>query len=228
MKAKFGALVVAGRGKINGWVASQNRAGAYFRTKTSPTNPQTPDQMATRSLMGSLSQAWRNLTDTQRASWNAAVDNFQTTDVFGDLKTPSGFNLFMRLNRNLQTGAASTLTEAPEVISPEPLTTFTAVADESSNNIILTFAPTPVPARHVLIVEGTPVVSPGRSFVKNRYRGLAHYASSTATGQDLAGAWIAKFGTFEENDVFFLRAKLMHIDSGLQTPYTVYKVVVQA
>ena len=36
MKTKFGAIIVAGSGKINGFVASKNRAGAYLRTKVTP------------------------------------------------------------------------------------------------------------------------------------------------------------------------------------------------
>jgi len=46
MKMKFGAIVVDGRGKIGGHVASKNRGGAYLRTKVTPSNPQTGYQAA--------------------------------------------------------------------------------------------------------------------------------------------------------------------------------------
>jgi len=36
MKTLFGAIVVDGRGKLGGHVASKNRHGSYFRTKVSP------------------------------------------------------------------------------------------------------------------------------------------------------------------------------------------------
>jgi hypothetical protein len=101
MKAKFGAIVVAGRGKIGGHVAAQNRGGAYFRTKVTPSNPQSAAQGGIRSLFTSLAQAWRSLTQAQRDAWNAAVSDYQRTDIFGDLRTPSGINLFQRLNNVL-------------------------------------------------------------------------------------------------------------------------------
>jgi hypothetical protein len=85
MKMKFGAFVVAGSGKIGGHVASRNRSGAFLRTKVTPTNPQTGAQNAVRSLLASLSSAWRSLTGAQRAAWNGAVSAFPRTNVFGDI-----------------------------------------------------------------------------------------------------------------------------------------------
>ena len=38
---KFGALVVDGRNKIGGQVASKNRAGAYLRNKVTPSKKRT-------------------------------------------------------------------------------------------------------------------------------------------------------------------------------------------
>ena len=85
MKAKFGSIVVAGSGKIGGHVASRNRGGAYFRTKVTPVNPNTPAQAAVKSRLTTQAQAWRSLTAAQRAQWNAAVADFARTDIFGDL-----------------------------------------------------------------------------------------------------------------------------------------------
>ena len=100
-KVKFSALISEMRNKLNGSVFSRNRAGAYLRTKVTPINPRTSLQNAVRELLTSLSQNWRNLTEAQRDAWNAAVHNFQKTDIFGDMKTPSGINLYTKLNLNL-------------------------------------------------------------------------------------------------------------------------------
>ena len=55
MKIKFGAIVVDGRNKIGGHVMSKNRAGAYMRTKVSPVNPRSLDQMSVRSRLSAIS-----------------------------------------------------------------------------------------------------------------------------------------------------------------------------
>ena len=73
MKILWGALVVDGRRKIGGQVASKNRGGAYMRNKVTPVNPQTAAQTAIRNRLAGLSQAWRALTAAQRAAWNGAV-----------------------------------------------------------------------------------------------------------------------------------------------------------
>lgn len=93
MKTKFGAIIVDGRGKIGGHVASKNRGGAYLRTKVTPANAQTSAQNQVRNLFTSLTQGWRGLTQAQRDAWNAAVLDYSRTDIFGDIRNPSGINL---------------------------------------------------------------------------------------------------------------------------------------
>lgn len=93
MKIKFGALVTDGRGKLGGHVASKNRSGNYLRTKVTPSNPQTAAQQATRAVLGSLSTAWSGLTLAQRNSFNSAVGDWSGTNIFGDIKNPTGKNL---------------------------------------------------------------------------------------------------------------------------------------
>ena len=107
MKIKFGAIVVDGRGKIGGHVASKNRGGAYLRTKVTPTNPQTTFQSAVRNRLTAFSQGWRGLTQAQRDAWNAAVSNFSKTDVFGDIKQPTGLNLYVKLNSKFRSSIGS-------------------------------------------------------------------------------------------------------------------------
>ena len=58
MKIKWGALMVDGRGKIGGQVASKNRAGAYMRNKVTPVNQQTSYQLTVRNRLSYYSQNW--------------------------------------------------------------------------------------------------------------------------------------------------------------------------
>lgn len=76
-------------------VASKNRAGAYLCTKVTPSNPNSVAQVQARSILGSLSQMWSQLSESQRSGWNDAVQEWGSTDIFGDIKKPSGINLFV-------------------------------------------------------------------------------------------------------------------------------------
>lgn len=178
MKMKFGAIVVDGRGKIGGHVASKNRAGAYLRTKVTPVNPQSSKQINVRGTFAGLSQAWRGLTVAQRASWNSSVASFAKTDIFGDLKNPSGFNLYQKLNNNLIQSGATKLDVCPLPLSVGSCIATSLGATTTPESLSIVIEPA-VPAETALLIDATPQLSAGISFVKNRYRRIA----ISATGQ---------------------------------------------
>lgn len=193
MKIKFGSLVVDGRGKIGGHVASKNRGGAYLRTKVTPVNPQTTAQQSVRNDFTALSQGWRGLTSAQRAQWNSAVSNYTRTNIFGDLRTPSGKDLYQRLNGNLQAAGASIINAPLMPSGSDSFTSFTLVADTTGGGLDATFAPT-IPAGHTAIVSATAPLSPGTSFAKNKFRQIQTVAAAATSPQDFAASYITKFG----------------------------------
>ena len=138
MKLKFGALVVAGSGKIGGHVASKNRGGAYLRTKVTPSNPRTALQSQARGILGSLSTQWGLLTEAQRKAWNDAVANFSKTDIFGDIKNPSGINLFVKLNANLINSGQAQLTLPPVKLEIPSDTEFNATFSIAGEELTIT------------------------------------------------------------------------------------------
>jgi len=194
MKAKFGMIVVAGRGKIGGHVASANRSGAYFRTKVTPVNPQTPSQNEVRSRLGGLSQAWRGLTNAQRESWNGAVSSYAKTDIFGDIRNPSGINLYQKLNNNLLTIGQSAIVLAPvaQAVFTSPIVTVELVGSTSTLSIDVADN---IPANTNIKLSATPPVSQGRSFVKSEYRLIATPVGDVSPLIEGGPEYIAKFGT---------------------------------
>lgn len=214
MKAKFGSIIVDGRGKIGGHVASKNRAGAYLRTKVTPTNPNTAAQVLSRSRLATLSVAWASLTDAQRTAWNNAVDLWKSTNVFGDLKHPSGFNLYQRLNNGLaQVGVAAVATP-PLPAAIGAWTTFSFIPD-NTGTMVVTFAPTPVPAGFAVLIDGTAPCSPGIKNANARFRRITSLAAAVATGADIQAAYVLKFGSIAPiGNRVFLRAKYINIATG--------------
>lgn len=205
MKIKFGAMVVDGRGKLGGHVASKNRGGTYFRTKVSPINPQTTRQSAVRSQLTGWAQAFRSLTAAQIAAWNSAVANFTNTDIFGDVKTPSGINLYVKLNMNLEQVGGTALSDPPLPASVAPINSLTLTADSSPQTLSLAFSPTPVPADTDWIVEATAGVSAGKSFVKSEFRQIGIIASAATTPSNQLTNYTNKFGTLVAGQKVFVR-----------------------
>lgn len=192
MKLKWSGFgAVDGRGKINGHVASKNRSGAYARTKVSPVNPQTTYQQAARNLFTTLSQAWRSLTQAQRNAWNAAVSDYAKTDVFADLRNPTGKNLFSRLNINLQLAGIAVINTPP---TPSGAGSITAGTLVMTNGGAKTIAFTPTPAATGVQVWATQGVSPGKQFVKNDLRLIDTLAAAATSPANIATAYQDRFG----------------------------------
>lgn len=194
MKMKFGALVVDGRGKIGGHVASKNRAGAYLRTKVTPVNPQTSYQLGVRNRLTGFSQGWRSLTQAQRDAWNAAISDFARTDIFGDLQKPTGFNLYQRLNNNLAIAGVAAISSPPLPAAVGQVAVTAVSAAEGADTLTITMDGA-VPAGTYAKVYATSPQSAGKSFVKSEYRLVAVLDPAEASPYDLKAEYVAKFGS---------------------------------
>jgi hypothetical protein len=214
MKVKFGAIITEGRGKINGFVASRNRAGAYVRTKVTPVNPSTSYQATVRARLAARSQAWSGLTAAQRTAWNASVSDFAKTDVFGDLQNPSGFNLYCALNNNLINIGESALTTPPTPQAVINFTSFSIAAANGAQTLTLTFADA-IAATEKIIVYATPAVSAGKSFVKNLYRQIDVLTSADASPFSIETEYIARLGAIgAEGSKIFVKMLPISVASG--------------
>lgn len=194
MKIKWGALVVDGRNKIGGQVASKNRHGAYMRNKVTPVNGRTSFQVAVRARLSSFASGWRGLTAGQRLAWNAAVSDYKKTDIFGDIQNPSGFNLYVKLNSNLANIGIAALTNPPLPVNVSVFTSGTLTAAAGAQTMSLAVLPAVQPTSETIVVRATPALSAGKSFVKSEFRQISTFTTATAGAYDLATAYIAKFG----------------------------------
>lgn len=218
MKVKWGAIVVAGRGKIGGHVASRNSAGAYFRTKVTPVNPSTSFQEEARNRLGTLSQNWRDLTEAQRTSWNSAVGDFAKTDIFGDLKNPTGFNLYQRLNNNLTVVGAANIDVAPLASEVLTETIGALVVDIGVGDAITIALADAVPAGTSIEIWATPALSQGKDFVKSEFRLVQVSPAATATPIDFQANYETRFGAPAEGGKVFCQIKYINNATGQASP----------
>jgi hypothetical protein len=100
-KIKLSALISDIKGKSNGSVFSKNKSGVYFRNNPSGGGKKSAKWDRQKSILGSLASQWKDLSTAQKEAWNDAVTSYQTTNAFGDIRIPSGYELFMRLNGSL-------------------------------------------------------------------------------------------------------------------------------
>jgi hypothetical protein len=208
------AIVADIRNKLNGSVFSKNRYGSYVRTKVTPVNPQTTSQQNVRSILSTLAQQWRTLTQAQRQSWIDAAPNFPFRDIYGNSKILSGSTLFQKLNNNLLQAGADIITGAPTPaeIPAIALTALTAAAGTPAMS--LTFTPTPVPADNMIVLEATGNVPPGINFVKNKFRRIGIIDAAGTSPDNILAIWQAVHGDLVAGQKVFVRAKMLNTTTG--------------
>lgn len=223
MKIKWGALVVDGRGKLGGHVAAQNRGGSYLRTKVTPSNPQSTFQTGVRNLFGSISAGWSDLTAEQRNAWNNAVDSWKKTNIFGDLKIPSGKALYQRLNQQAQVVGYSPLT-TPPIKEEIPSSNVTEVEiDTTAETITATGIYTGMNATIQYFSSG--VVSPGTNFVKNLMRVIGNSGGMSYNPALPYQQYVARFGQPSPGEKIFIGFKVV-LPTGQASPLQVVEATI--
>lgn len=229
-KIKFGMMMTDARGKLGGQVFSKNRAGAYVRTKVTPVNPRTTHQQANRSLFGAISSAWRVLSDPERASWSESVEQWQTTDIFGDIKNPSGKTLFQRLNQgllaNITGSSVMSVCPAPVEIPIVSDISSELTIDDLGNTWSVMWSHEIVgtidASNYVVQLRATPPMSPGRTYHKNLLRLVAVNELEDDTFNILA-SYEERFGRLPRaNEKVYIEVRVVSILTGqIGVPYSV-------
>ena len=221
-KIKFGAMMVDASGKLGGQVFSKNRGGAYIRTKTTPLNPQTTAQMSIRGIFASISSAWSGLSEASRQSFNNLVSSYARTDIFGDLRNPSGKNLFQRLNQNLAISGQDNIIicSQPQEVPFANLSEVVLNSDDSEIN--LSYSGNATGSK--VVVWATPPLSAGTSFVKNKLRQIGVLDGAEGISVNIVNEYIAKFGAFQDDSNIYFGVRVIN-SNGQASPLETIKAV---
>lgn len=189
-KCKFGMMMTDARGKLGGHVFTKNRAGAIIRTKVTPSNARTERQMFIRNALSTISANWSPLTQANRDGFDGAVDQWQGTNIFGDIVNPTGKTLFTKLNLNLVNSEQAQITAVP-VKAVLPNFVVDGVYNDAGN-IYANVTGNAVGFK--IVVSATAPQSQGTSFYKGKYRQIGVITGSAVVVLDLEALYSAKFG----------------------------------
>lgn len=218
-KIKMGAIVVAMSGKLGGHVFARNTGGAYMRTKVTPVNPQSTFQTTVRSIFAAISSAWSGLTEQSRDSFRSKVADYARTNIFGDLKNPTGKALYQRLNQNLEISEQAQITVAPAPIAiPSALIDDVVFTLTTAYNILTEGDST----GSKILVSATPVLSQGTKFVKNKLRLLKVADGGIDVLIDIKAEYDARFGLPVAGDNVYVSVKYVN-SQGQASPLQIFK-----
>jgi hypothetical protein len=184
-------LDVPQSGSLAGQTSSRNRFGQYRRTRAIPVNPSSTRQGIIRAWLGDLSQAWRDLTDAQRAGWATLGLSYSRTDALGQTYNLDGQQAYISVNMtNLDAGNAI-VSDAPGMIAPTGLLTVTITT--TGGVLSVAYTATPLAAGCRLFSYASPQRSAGRNF-ESDLRLIAVSAAAAASPANLLAAYTARFG----------------------------------
>lgn len=224
-KIKFGMMMTDASGKLGGQVFSKNRGGSYVRTKVTPLNPQSTAQMSVRGIFASISSSWSALLEGQRATFNNFVSDYARTDIFGDLRNPSGKNLYQRLNQNLAISGQASISVC---VSPSEVpfaNVQSADGDISNTEFIVNTQGETTDSK--LVIWATAPLSQGTSFVKNKLRQIAVVDGGSAIQADVWAEYVAKFGTPTAGANIFVGVRVINAN-GQASPLETIKATIVA
>jgi len=223
MKVKFGAIVVDGRGKLGGHVFAKNRGGNYMRTKVTPVNPQTARQTIVRSLFGSIASAWSSLTQAQRDSFDGLVEAYSSTNIFGDIKSPSAIALHQKLNFNLGNSGQAQITTALAPIAVPNSAVTTAEYEISGTTFSINYLGDTTGSK--VLIFATTSLSQGTKFVKDKLRQIGVVNGGTAGDYNAYTIYNAKFGLPVLGANIYVGVKTINAQ-GQASPLEVVKITV--
>ena len=183
-------------GRLGGVVFGKNKYGYYQKMFKSPTNPRTADQQTIRSFFSTATKEWANLTSAQRTAWNDNAGMFQYVKK-GISYTVTGFNLFVKLNRNLQSVGASFYEDIDRttLITPPGMngSTFDVITTPGTEDIKLDI-PTVLDANTIGIVCATPVLKSSRIPDWKTLRIIGTIDHTFASGDSIKTMYLSRYG----------------------------------
>ena len=222
---KLGSNIADIRKKLGGHVFSKNRGGNYIRMKVTPVNPRTAFQSTVRARFAQYSSNWRGLTVAQQQAWQGAVTSYQKSNIFGDLHSPSGLNLYQRLNQNLLSSGGTAINTP--AANKGVLVVTAGVLTYTSGTPALSLAYSAnIPAATRVKIFATPPLSAGINFVKSQFRLISTLAPAAVSPANLLTAYNAKYGSVGAvGTKIFVAIQFVDQVSGMQSPRQIVSAV---
>lgn len=192
MKVQHGVIYSDTSGKFGGGVATKGRYGAVVRTKVKPRQPVSNASAIVRANFTAVSAAWRTVTASNVAAWNAVAKTTKLSDIMGRSYSPSGFQLFASYNMNLLAIGKTIILTAPTLTTVPTMTSASLTAVVAGGVVTLTYAPA-VPANVSFKVMATPSIPVGKVVKASDFRQIGTLVTADASPFALTTMYNTKY-----------------------------------
>jgi hypothetical protein len=123
-------------GSLGGLTASHNSAGAYFRARSTPVDPNSAAQQAARTAFSLAVANWYALTPAQRVDWGTYADAIPWKNAVGDTIRLSGQAMHQGCNTLRKRAGLVMVQDAPVVLSLPTWTAATFGISQASPTVL--------------------------------------------------------------------------------------------
>lgn len=215
-------LVTQVSGSIGGLTGSHNAGGMYFRARAIPTDPNSPQQFAMRQIVSNLANLWRNvLTEGQRALWDFYAANVPLLSPLGDLRTVSGFNMYIRSNSPRDQQGLTRQDDAPLIFNTGEFQAPAYALDEPNDEVDVTFDNTDEWANETgsaLLIFASRPTDPTINYWTTPYRLAGAVLGDTTTPPTSPAAIALPFPVGAGQRIFF-RCEVTRADGRLSSTF---------
>lgn len=216
--AIFSPGIAIGRisGRVGGEVFSHNRGGMYIRTAAIPVQPSTQWKLDANNYLALASQAWRNLTDVQRAGWKQFASENKITNRLGETKELPANAAYCTINTRLLRAGNNQIDDPPIGGPPDPLATITLSTDIGAGDFQLAYTATPLAAGMKLWLTACVLESGSITYIKNRLKQVHITAAAAASPlANLDAILDDRFGSLQVGQVVTVFASVFDSTTGL-------------
>ena len=168
---QFGAIVTQGAGAIGGQVIQRGRSSQVLKQKGRPTIRRGLVNQPPRTKLAAVASTWRDLSSNNRATWESIALSVTRYNRFGVAYVPTGYQLFMELNSNLQNfGSQAIIKKAPAAPNYPAVTGWSLAVDPSSSEFIVNWSQSAGDNDFQLYFSLFPLQSLGATYVRGSAR----------------------------------------------------------
>lgn len=223
-------------GSIGGVTYAHNRGGMYTRARSIPVNTETSRRTAIRAAFATAVAAWNaSLTAAQRGDWAAYAAATPVVDVFGDEKTLTGQQMFVRTNTLREQGNLALVLDAPSspglAIGVQAYTSTEINVGGADFNLAGNLVDAMPDDGDVFVFIGA-MMSAGRAYYNGPYQLCDVIAvASAATTFVNASLSYPPLGSSDrspaEDDLYSFRAVVVYDDGRVSNPYRSIETITQ-
>lgn len=215
MIIRLSGLISGLKGKSNGSIFQSSPSGWLMRSNKNTNNSNSLNWTISKSVLAFVSYKWRTLSESERLAWNAAAPSWPTLNKFNEVRFPSGYELFVRLNKVLASLGQPYLLSPPSplslaVLSSPSFSLVSGVSASVSVNVGSALASTQV------TVSISPPIYGSRYIKKPHLCFLGDIVGTSPGTFNAYSSIINKYGEFPAGCVFYCQLVVCDNTTGQQ------------